>query len=70
MIDKLENIKQGQKIVYYTGMPPRTTLPVFEVAYELFLEGKIILTQKLIARTVALDPRFAISTFEYIAIGK
>jgi len=67
IIDKLNNIKPREKVIYYTGsnISQAGIIEIRNTAYHLYLQDKVILVQKLLERN-GLNS----STFDYIAIGK
>lgn len=69
MIEKLKEIKAGQRLVYYSGLVPKVKSELFQLAGKLHDEGKVILFQRLLAREVPINPEYTVSCFEYIALG-
>lgn len=70
MIDKLQNLQRGERLVYYSGTTPYIKPESFEMAMMLYERGRVYLVSKLIGRTIHPESFRELGTFEYIAIGR
>ena len=71
----LANIRQGEEVVYYSGVTPRSTArPVnFRPAWEAYTSGRAILAQRRVGEQRgknASGENVTFGVFDYIAIGR
>ena len=82
MINKLRNLRPGESLVYFVGFldsekisTPRSDNSIIAgVAYDLALEGKVLLTQKRLSHPITKEGHIDWSRgkgdgFKYIATG-